>query len=134
MKVRGTEISDYAIENAMPSVKPFIKKASFTNLPFEKGEFDFVVALGTVYCLNLPDAIQCLKEIGRVGKGKSFITLASHKTEEDLRLFRYWTVLGTTVLKEEEWVEVLKHAGYMGDYTFTNAQSLNLEEHHHAKS
>lgn len=128
MKIRGTEISDYAIEHALPSVKPYIVSAPFTNLPFADKEFDLVVALGAVYSLNLPDAIQCLKEIQRVSRGKSFITLGAYQTEEDFKLFRYWSLLGTTVLSESEWVEVLKHVGYTGDYKFNSARSLNLTE------
>ena len=126
MKVRGTEISNYPIENAMDSVKSYIQKAPFTQLPFTDGEFDFVIAIGPVYSLNLGDAIQCLKEIQRVSKGKSFITLGSYIDEDSFRLFRYWTLLGAMILHEEEWVEVLKHVGYSGDYKFTSAKSLNL--------
>ena len=58
IKVRGTELSDYAIEHSMDSVKPHLQKAPFTVLPFEDQEFDFVIALGPVYTLNLGDAIQ----------------------------------------------------------------------------
>ena len=126
IKVRGTEISDYAIENAMESVKKFIQKASFIDLPFNNGEFDFVIAIGPVYTLNLGDAIKCLKEIQRVSRGKSFITLGSYTNKEELHLFRDWTLLGTTILHEQEWIEVMKHAGYSGDYKFTGAKSLNL--------
>jgi len=128
IKVRGTEISDYAIDCTMPSVKPFVQKASFTELPFADGEFDFVIAIGPVYSLNLPDAIKCLQEIQRVGKGKSFITLGAYETEEDFRLFRYWTLLGCSILSKEDWIEVLNHTGYTGDYKFNTAQSLNLIE------
>ena len=126
IKVRGTDISDYPIEQAMESVKPTIQKAPFTQLPFEDGEFDFVIAIGPVYALNLGDAIRCLKEIQRVSKGKSFITLGSYTDEESFRLFRYWTLLGTTILHENEWVEVLNHVGYTGDYKFNSAKSLHL--------
>ena len=81
-----------------------------------------------VYTLNLGDAIQCLRRIDRLGF-RSFITLASYDTEEDLRLYRKWTLLGTTViLKREEWIEVMKHAGYVGDYTFIDAKRLKLKE------
>jgi hypothetical protein len=128
MKLVGTEISDYAIATALPSVKELIQKAPFTRLPFRDGEFDFVVAIGPVYSLTLADAIACLKEIQRVGKGKSFITLGAYDTEDDFRLFRYWTLLGCTILSKPDWVEVLKHAGYTGDYKFNTAQSLNLVE------
>ena len=126
MKVRGTEISEYPIEQAMESVKSNIEKAPFTKLPFDENEFDLVLALGAVYTLNLGDVIQCLKEIQRVSKGKSFITLGSYTDEESFKLFRNWTLLGTTILHEKEWVEVLKHIGYIGDYKFTGSKSLNL--------
>jgi len=128
LKVRGVEVSEYAIETTMPSVKSCIRKAPFTELPFADDEFDFVIAIGPVYSLNLPDAIRCLKEIQRVGKGQSFVTLGAYETEEDFRLFRYWTLLGSTVLSKEDWVEVLDHVGYTGDYKFNTANSLNLVE------
>jgi hypothetical protein len=128
MKVRGAEISDYAIEQAMESVKSFILKSHFVDLSFKTGEFDFVIAMGVVYSLNLTDAIRCLKEIQRVGKGKSFITLASYESEEDKQLFEWWTLLGTTLLRRDEWVEVLRHVGYTGDYKFVSARSLSLVE------
>lgn len=128
MKVRGTEISDYAIQNSMPSVKRFIIKAPFTQLPFENREFDLVIAIGVVYTLTLGDAIACLREMQRVGKGKSFITLGAYRNDEEFRLFRYWTLLGSTVLHVDEWVEVLKEAGFTGDYHFTTAKTLNLVE------
>ncbi len=128
MKLCGTEISSYAKENAMSSIKPFIQYAPFTHLPFKDKEFDFVFAISVVYTLNLADAMQCLREIQRVSKGKSFVTLAAYRTEEELRLFRYWTVLGCTILHEDEWVEVLNHVGYTGDYKFQTARSLKLIE------
>lgn len=133
IKVRGVEISDYAIETAMESIKPHVRKAALTELPFESGEFDFVIALGAVYTLNLGDAIHCLKEIQRVGRGQSFITLASYRTEEEKKLFEAWTLLGTTILQECDWLEVLEHVGYTGDYKFTGAKTLSLVSAHESK-
>ena len=126
--VRGVEISDYAIATAMPSVRPYIQKAPFTQLPFADQTFDVVIAIGAVYALTLTDAITCLKEIQRVGKGRGFVTLASYETPQDKQLFEWWTLLGATILREEEWIEVLEHAGYTGDYQLTNAKTLNLVE------
>jgi len=126
MKVRGIEMSDYPIENSMPSIKQYIKKGTFEKLPYEDREFDLVLAIGVIYPLTLRDAISCLKEIERVGKGKSFITLGSYRNEHEEKLFRYWSVLGSTILHVDEWVEVLNHSGYTGDYTFYTAETLNL--------
>jgi len=126
MKIRGTDISQYAIENAMSSVKPFISNSPFTALPFQANSFDLVIAIGVVYTLNLADAIQCLKEIEKVSRGASFITLAAYRTQEEKKLFEWWTVLGATLLHEEEWIEVMENAGYTGDYKFTTSRSLKL--------
>ena len=128
LEVCGTDISDYAIEHAMEEIRPFIRKAPFTELPFEDNKFDLIIAIGVVYTLNLACVIKCLKEIQRTGKGKSFITLAAYRTEEERKLLEWWTLLGTTILHEDEWVEVLEHARYTGDYKFTTARSLNLTE------
>lgn len=128
INVRGLDISKYPIENSLSEVKPFLQFGQFTDLPFTENEFDFVIALGPVYTLNLPDAINCLKEIQRVGKGRSFITLGAYENEQDLKLLKYWSLLGTTILKAHEWREVLSYAGFTGDYSFVTAKSLKLVE------
>ena len=63
----------------------------------------------------------------RISKKLSFITLASYNNPEEYFLFKDWTLLGTTILKKNEWREVLNSIGYSGDYYFTNAQTLNLK-------
>ena len=128
MKIHGLETSDYAVKNSMEDIRKYISKTkNYINLEYEDNKFDFILALGVVYTLNLSDAIQCLKEIQRVSKGKSFVTLASYETTQDYWLFRQWTLLGTTILLKNDWIEVLNHANYTGDYYFTNAKSLSLK-------
>lgn len=125
MRVWGTEISQYAIEHSTVRMT----YAPFTQLPFDKGAFDFVIAASAVYSLNLPDAIQCLREIQRVGKGQSWITLAAMEDEYDiegLKYLRWWFLLGTTILTKADWIAVMKHAGYTGDYRFDTARYLFL--------
>ncbi|OGH56579.1 MAG: hypothetical protein A3G34_09235 [Candidatus Lindowbacteria bacterium RIFCSPLOWO2_12_FULL_62_27] len=128
MKLRGYEVSPYAIENSMPSVRPLITQGRFEKLPFQDHEFDLVIAVGVVYTMTLADALSCLREIGRVGKGKSFITLGSYRDEQGFKLFKMWSVLGATILHVDEWQEVLKEAGYTGDYFFMTSDVLNLVE------
>jgi len=126
-EVKGVEKSLYAIKNCMKTVKNEIKNSDYTKLEFLDNKFDFILAIGVIYSLTLEDAIKCLKEIQRIGKGKSFITLASYKNEKDYWLFKDWTVLGTLILKENEWLEILQHCKYTGDYYFTNSEKLNLK-------
>ena len=129
MQAVGLETSNYAISNSMNEIKKNVKFCdNYLKLNFKDNEFDFIMAIGVVYTCSLDGAIKCLKEIQRVGKGMSFITLASYENKKDYWLFRQWSLLGTTILRKEEWKEILKHAEYSGDYFFTNSKSLNLIE------
>lgn len=127
VEVRGIENSKYAISKAPKIIKKNIIHSNFINLPFKSNYFDFIIAIGPVYSLNLTDAIRCLKEINRVGKGKSFITLGAYETEKEFNLFKYWTLLGSTILSKAEWKTVLRHVKYKGDYKFNTSNSLNLK-------
>lgn len=122
----GYEISNYAIEQAIPSVKRIIQSGRYSILPYKKCTYDLVIAIGVVYTLNLADAISCLNEIQRVGKGKSFITLAAFYDSNSEYLIRQWSLLGCTILHVNEWVQVLKHVKYSGDYSFVTSDYLNL--------
>ena len=127
MKIYGLETSNYAVTKTMKSVKKNIKKVhNYTNLNFKSNSFDFVLALGVVYEHGLDGAIKCLKEIQRVSKGRSFVTLGSYSSREEFWKLRQWTLLGVTLLKNREWIEVLKHVKYTGDYDFVDAKGLNL--------
>ena len=127
MRIEGIETSNYAITNSIPDAKENIKYCNnYTDLEYGDSEFDFIFALGVVYTHNLTNAIKCLREIQRVGKGKSFITLASYENRDDYWLFKQWSLLGTTILRKDEWRKVLSHVNYSGDYSFTNAELLGL--------
>ena len=123
----GLETSEYAIKNSMQSIKENVLLCeNYTKLNFPNNHFDFCIALGVVYTQTLSDAILLLKEISRISK-KSFITLASHENEEDYWLFKQWTLLGSIILKKEEWKKVMLHSNYEGDFAFTNSEKLNLQ-------
>ena len=128
INILGFETSRYAISKTIKPVKKFIKEfTSFSNLSSIDNKFDCIIALGVVYIHTLSDAIQLLKDIQRLSKGKSFITLASYENEKDYWLFKDWTVLGNLLYKKEEWKKIMKYAGYKGYYSFTNSKKLNLK-------
>ena len=125
MRVRGQEVSSYAAEQSVMA----LDVSPFTALPYDDKSFDVVIAASAVYSLNLPDAIKCLREIQRVSRKHAWITLAAYEDENDiegLMLLRYWFLLGTLILTKADWITVLDHAGYRGDYRFDTAKSLNL--------
>ena len=128
MRVYGQEVSAYAAEHSLVR----LDISPFTALPYEDKAFDIVIAASAVYSLNLSDAIKCLREIERVKApgGKSFVTLAAYEDEDDiegLMMLRYWFSLGTTILTKADWISVMEHVGYSGDYRFDTAAYLNLK-------
>ena len=118
----GVEPSAYARRHAMPSIK-----AHITPTWTRKEPVDLLIALGVVYTLTLPEAMECLRRIEQ-SAFRAFVTLASYETQADYWLFKKWSLLASTILKKQEWVEVLRHVGYSGDYCFVNAETLKLSE------
>ena len=123
MFLRGLELSYYAWKESQ--VRNLMRLGTFNRLQFRDKQFNCVIASG-IYSLNLAQVIDSLKEIERICDGNSHITLGAFETEEEEKLFRQWTLLGTTILSKNDWLEVLNHVGYTGDYWFNTASSLNL--------
>jgi len=126
VRVKGVENHWYPLQHAMESVRDDLVLAPYEELPFDDGEFDFVMAYAAIYMLNLGGVMRALREIQRVGKGQSFVTLGAYRTREERELLEEWTLLGTTILHVDEWMEVFRETGYTGDFAFTTASSLNL--------
>ena len=75
------------------------------------------------------DAHGLNQNIQRLTTGGAWVTLAAYEDENDiegLMLLRYWFITGTLILTKADWLTVMEHAGYTGDYRFDTAKSLNL--------
>ena len=73
VKVRGIDVSRYAIENAKQEVKPFLEVANATELPFPDHSFDLVISITTLHNLYCYELDKALREIVRVGKKDKYI-------------------------------------------------------------
>lgn len=121
----GQEVSQYACDMA---VFP-LSHSTFTKLHYPDQAVDLVIAASAPYAGSLSDAIRCLREIWRVSRGSAWVVLAAYEDEDDiegLMLLRYWFLTGTLILTKSDWLAVMEHAGYHGDYRFDTAKSLNL--------
>ena len=75
---------------------------------------------------NLRGVMSTLREIERVGKGNSYITVGAYRTPQEKELFELWTLIGTAVYHVDEWIEIFKETKFSGDYSFVTAETLNL--------
>ena len=124
-KIVGIEDHIYPIKKAEKEIKKNIIFNNYYQIPFKKNFFDLVIGFSSIYKYNFIDVVKTIKEINRVSKN-SFFTVASYSNKREKELFDKWTLLGTTILKKKEWIQLFKILNYKGDYYFTTAKSLNL--------
>ena len=116
IKVEGIDISEYAIENGMEDMKPFMKVASADDLPYEDNSFDYAISITTLHNFDDDNLINALKEIERVSKKGSFITVDAYKNDEEKERMYAWNLTAKTILHVDEWKLLFEEAGYTGDY------------------
>lgn len=115
----GVDISNYALENAMPEVRDRLQIASAEKLPFDDDSFACVLSLNTVHNLKRPLCVQAMQEIQRLSGGQAFVQVDSYKTPEQKRIFESWVLTAEFHDYPEGWVKLFDEAGYTGDYYWT---------------
>ena len=116
IKVKGVDISEYAVENAIENMKPHVQVANAKNLPFKENSFDVVISVNTVHNLNRKECARALQEIERVSRGKSFVTVDAYRNDEEKELMNAWNLTAKMIMHVEEWKVFFKESGYTGDY------------------
>jgi SAM-dependent methyltransferase len=116
INITGVDISDYAVENSIPEIKPYLQVGNATKLPFEDDCFDFVISINTIHNLNLQDCATALQEIERVTKDNSFITVDAYRNDEEKARMQAWNLTALTMMSVDEWKQFFLEVGYTGDY------------------
>ncbi|MCP4138372.1 MAG: class I SAM-dependent methyltransferase [bacterium] len=114
--VKGVDISEYAVENTIEDMKPHVQAADAKNLPFKDNSFDVVISVNTVHNLDKKECSQALKEIERVSRGKSFVTVDAYQNDEEKELMYAWNLTAKTIMHVDEWKAFFEESGYTGDY------------------
>ncbi|MBI2901281.1 MAG: class I SAM-dependent methyltransferase [Planctomycetes bacterium] len=114
--VAGADVSPYAIEHAIETVKPFLRVADAKELPFEDASFDLVISINTIHNLAIEDCRKALREIQRLTRKHAFITVDAWRTEEERRRLLKWNLTALTFMHVDDWKRVFGEVGYSGDY------------------
>lgn len=116
LQIAGLDLSEYAIQNAIGSVKPFLKVGDAQSLPYRDRFFDLVLSIHTVHNLPLEGCKRALREIQRVTRRHAFIAVDAWRTEEERKRLMQWNLTALTYRHVEEWKKLFREVGYRGDY------------------
>ena len=116
IEIHGYDISKYAIENSKEDVRKYLSVANATNLPFPDNSFDVVISINTIHNLDEENCGKALKEISRVSKKNSFITVDAYRNDIEREQMFKWNLTAKTIMSVEKWKEFFKKHNYNGDY------------------
>ena len=114
--IAGIDISEYAIEHAIETVKPFLRVGNAKELLYEDNSFDLVISINTIHNLPLEECKQALREIQRVSRKYAFITVDAWRTEEEHERMLKWNLTALTYMHVDDWKGLFAEVGYTGDY------------------
>ena len=114
--IEGIDISKYAVENAKPEVKEFLKVGNAEKLNYEDNTFDLVVSITTVHNLDLIECKKAIMEIERVSCKHKFLTVDAYSNDKEKEMMYSWNLTAKTILHIEEWKKLFLETKYTGDF------------------
>ena len=116
INIQGIDVSEYAIKNSINEMKDKVFVGNAKKIPFEDNSFDYVISINTIHNLDLEDCAKSLREIERVSKKGSFITVDAYNNDEEKERMFKWNLTAKTILSVEEWKDFFVKNNYSGDY------------------
>lgn len=117
-RVVGYDISQYAIDNAKPEIKPALSvQRAERAYPETENAFDLAYSITTLHNLKLPDLKSALEEMTRVSK-RQYIVVESYRNERELFNLQCWALTCECFFSPEEWQFIFDVFGYKGDFEF----------------
>jgi len=118
LEVVGVDISTYAINHTMDSVRDRVQVCNATKLPFENDSFDLVISINTLHNLFMGELWAALREIERVGKSKKYLCVEAYRNEREKVNLMYWQLTCRIFATPEDWEFIFSETGYTGDHEF----------------
>ena len=116
IKIKGIDISQYAIDNSIEEIKDDLLVGNAKKLSFEDNSFDVVISINTIHNLDIDDCASAIKEIERVKKNNSYIIVDAYRTPEEKQRMYDWNLTAKTIMSADEWIKFFKKNNYTGEY------------------
>lgn len=117
-ELHGFDISGHGLADAPEAIRPCLRRHDIREpLPWPDGHFDLALCLGVVHNLRLHELPGPLAELRRVSRRRYLMT-ESYRNARELFNLQCWALTAESFFDAEEWVWLLDHFGYDGDYEF----------------
>ena len=114
--VEGIDVSAYAIDNSLPSVKQYLRAGSAEKLPYPDKSFDLVVSINSIHNLPPERLRTALREVERVSRGHSYVTLDAWRNDQEQENLYKWVLTAESMMHVDDWKKLFNEVGYTGDY------------------
>jgi ubiquinone/menaquinone biosynthesis C-methylase UbiE len=118
IEISGIDVSSYAINHALESVKPFLQRGTAAKLPYPDRSFDLIISITTLHNLYIYDLWSALNEMERVGRGGKYLCVEAYRNEREKVNLMYWQLTCRAFHTPAEWEWLFKQVGYAGDYEY----------------
>lgn len=115
----GLDISAYAVTHCEPEVIGRLHLGNATCLPFPDNSFQAVLSINTIHNLDRAGCLQALREMERLAPGKGYVQMDTYRNTEEEQVFLDWVLTARTYGVPQFWIDLLREAGYTGDYYWT---------------
>ena len=116
LEVFGVDVSEYAIENSIESLKERLKVANATSLPYPDNFFDLIISINTHHNLDGKDIVKAFNELQRVTKKNSYVVLDAYSNEKEKEELMNWNLTAKTVMHVDDWKKFFEEINFKGDF------------------
>ncbi len=119
LEVFGLDVSEYAVLHCEPEVVGRLHVGNAVHLPFPDDSFAAALSINTIHNLDREGCLKALQEMNRVAPSRGYVQVDAYRTAAEERLFLDWVLTAKTHGTPASWIELLREAGYNGDYYWT---------------
>ena len=114
--IYGIDISEYAVNNCIESLKGKLKVGNAVSLPYPDKYFDLVVSINTHHNLDGEDIINAFNELQRVTKKNSYVVLDAYSNEKEKEELLNWNLTAKTIKHIDDWKKFFEKINFKGDF------------------
>jgi ubiquinone/menaquinone biosynthesis C-methylase UbiE len=116
LKIHGIDISKYAIENCVDSLKGKLQVGNAVSLPYPDKYFDLVISINTHHNLDGEDIVKAFNEMQRVSKKNSYVILDAYSSEDEKEELMNWNLTAKTIKHVNDWKKFFEEIKFRGDF------------------